>query len=196
MAAIYTVPENHYPHIGWAMRRAPSKQFSKDGSTFRSVASVDINLTAAEHRTLREDCGLSLRECASWHRVTERTLNHWESPDKGGPPEKAAAHLAALRGRIGSMSQDHASKLFASLEKKKLENRTEMFELVRYTARDYPSTHFALTGFPYGAHNRFISLCAEIIVAAGHFPLIEYHGINGETAKPEQDFSVQFVESG
>jgi transcriptional regulator with XRE-family HTH domain len=35
-------------------------------------------MTGAEYRTLREACGMALTDCAAFHGVSLRTVQHWE----------------------------------------------------------------------------------------------------------------------
>jgi DNA-binding XRE family transcriptional regulator len=139
-----------------------------------------LSATPAEHRTLREDCGLSLRECARWHQVSERTINLWESPSKGGPPPKAAIALAIFRAHLAEYAKNLTDQLLTSA-------RTgESIELERYTALDYPRTELALLGLPHGGHNRMVSIAADMLIERGYYPTIVYHGIGDNEPRADE----------
>lgn len=176
MTIYYNFTEEEYADMGWVARKmAPDLVQTDEGEIWR-VASTNIIFTPAEHRTLREDCGLSLRECARWHRVSERTINLWEAPQKGGPPAKAATHLAKLRGHLRYLARNEIATHMKAQSK-----GCNSVRLTRYTAHDYPSSKYALLGYPHGAHNKLILLCADVIAGAGYFPVITYYDNGGSS---------------
>lgn len=177
--AIYTVSDDLYVLSGWAMRRSPATQPETHEDSLWHIPSSGMAVNPAEHRTLREDCGLSLRECAAWHRVSERTINLWEAPSRGGPPSKAAAHLTALRAHLAVEARNAVDQALAAALP------GQPVEIGRYTSADYASTQYALLGLPHGAHNRMVSLAADILVAMGRYPVICYHGISSKGPTPD-----------
>lgn len=116
-----------------------------------------VDLTGAEYRTLREDCGLSLAETAEFHDVRQGTVKKWEAD---GPPGGAAAELAGLRAQI-----EAAANLAVRTYLDSLAERPEIdgVELYRYQAWAYPETRQADEGLPHGAHNRLISRTADLL---------------------------------
>ena len=123
-----------------------------------------VNLTGAEYRTLREDCGLSLAETAEFHDVRQGTVKRWET---AGPPGGAAAELAGLRAQV-----EAAANVAVRTYLDALAERPEIdgVELYRYQAWAYPETRQFAEGLPHGAHNRLIARTADLL-AACHVPV-------------------------
>lgn len=159
--------------LGWVLTRLGLAPIKEGEAAVEAVARpAPAPLNAAEYRTLREDCGLSLREAAAWHNVAERTVSYWES---GGPKPEVAQELLALRAQMQA-----AAVLAVEVAQQQISAHPEIMgqpiELVRYTAADYPLTQPAKEGLPHGAHNRLLSLTADALAQAGIGAVIEYRG--------------------
>lgn len=161
--------------LGWALLRLGPRPVTS-GETAVDDAVVAVRpLGAAEYRTLREDCGLSVREAAEWHQINERTLGYWESPDREGPRAGAAADLIYLRAQL-ARAADTALALVKSQIAAHPDLSGQSVDLARYTAHDYPFTQPAAEGLPHGAHNRLLALTAEALAKADIDVEISYRG--------------------
>ncbi|MYG27714.1 MAG: hypothetical protein F4213_17115 [Boseongicola sp. SB0677_bin_26] len=116
-----------------------------------------VDLSAAEYRTLREDCGLSLAETAVFHAVRQGTVKRWET---AGPPGGAAAELAGLRAQIEVAANVAARNYLDALAERP---DIDGVELYRYQTWSYPETRQGVEGLPHGAHNRLIARTADLL---------------------------------
>lgn len=158
--------------VGWALLRLRPPVIN-EGSVdiLPTLAQIDLDLTGAEYRTLREDCGLSIAEAADFHGVREGAIKAWE---RKGPPSGAAGELATLRARIESAAA-------AALEQARriVTERADMggVDLYRYEAWAYPHSQPATEGLPHGAHNRLIARTADLLAVDGISVAIRYGAV-------------------
>lgn len=144
-----------------------------------------VQLTPAERKTLREDCGLSVADAADWLGVEKRTLEGWEA-GKADPKHGAYLDLATLRARLGVVAGESLLLAQAQIAAHP-EISGQPVELIRYTVQDYPHTQPAREGLPHGAHNRLIAMTADALAGAGIKTVIEYRGAGSwaPTTTPE-----------
>jgi hypothetical protein len=110
-------------------------------------------MTSAEYRTLREACGLSVREAATFHGVGERTVMHWES-ERNGIPDGAGEELLALNATI-QRGVDNILTLAGELTQ--THGEPDTIALTRYrTAADYAGSRADLEGLPWPCHNALV----------------------------------------
>jgi DNA-binding transcriptional regulator YiaG len=110
-------------------------------------------MNAAEYRTLREACGLTLAECATLHGVAVRTVQSWEVPPEreGGRnvPAKAADELISLHAMIGmTVEQILLEHGLSPGRKPKRPIRLLRFQ----TAKAFQQHGASLTGLCFGAY--------------------------------------------
>ena len=111
-------------------------------------------MNAAEYRTLREACGMTVRDAAAFHQVAERTIVHWETERNRIPPG-AAGELTQLNAQI-----DRAALEAVDLYREQRERRGELdaVALTRYrTAEDYATSRAAREGLPHACHNALVA---------------------------------------
>lgn len=134
-----------------------------------------VDLTGAEYRTLREDCGLSLAETAEFHDVRQGTVKRWETT---GPPGGAAAEMAGLRAQIEAAANVAVrTYLDALAERPKIDG----VEIYRYQSWAYPETRQFAEGLPHGAHNRLIARTADLL-AACYVPVTILYAVPGNVS--------------
>jgi hypothetical protein len=110
-------------------------------------------MTSAEYRTLREACGLSIRDAAVFHQIAERTVMHWES-ERNGIPTGAAEELLALNATI-QRGVDNIMTVAGELAQQ--EGAPDAIALTRYrTAADYSGSRAGREGLPWPCHNALI----------------------------------------
>jgi DNA-binding XRE family transcriptional regulator len=111
-------------------------------------------VTSPEYRTLREACGLTVREAAAFHQVAERTIVHWET-GRNAIPAGAAEELARLNAKIDRAVQE-AIDLYAEQSEK--HGDIDTVALSRYrTAQDYAASRAAREGLPHSCHNALVA---------------------------------------
>lgn len=168
--------------IGWALLRL-RPPILREGEIDVPAPAVPelVELTGAEFRTLREDCGLSLAEAAAFHEVRERTVKKWE---RDGPTEGAAAELTVLRARIEAAAETALEAYLTALSEG---DDVQGADLYRYEAWSYPDSRPAAEGLPHGAHNRLISRTADLLASEGIPVSIVYWSPDTAMWQPERD---------
>lgn len=110
-------------------------------------------MTSAEYRTLREACGLSQQEAATFHDVSLRTIAHWET-GRNNIPAGAAQELLDLNAIIERGVQN-VMTLVAELAVQ--HGAPDQVALVRYRSPgDYAGSRADLDGLPWTCHNAMI----------------------------------------
>jgi transcriptional regulator with XRE-family HTH domain len=110
-------------------------------------------VTAAEYRTLREACGLSLQAAADFHDVSIRTVQHWET-GRNNVPDGAGEELGRLNAGI-ERAVSEAVGLYR--EKGGEHGAPDVVALVRYRSdEDYAGSRAAREGLPHACHNALI----------------------------------------
>lgn len=169
--------------LGWALLRMRPSTIDEGEIKVPPTGTPDrIDLTGAEYRTLREDCGLSISEAAVFHDVRQRSIEKWEQT---APPGGAADEMVSLRSRIEAAAAAATEVYLDALSKRP---EIEGVDIYRYEAWSYPESVPAEEGLPHGAHNRLISKTADLLAATGVSVKIEYWA--ADTAKgqsPEPD---------
>lgn len=155
--------------IGWALHRLRPSILAQGEAAIPMPNDPDTaDLTGAEYKTLREECGLSVSEAADFHDVREGTVKKWE---KTAPPPGAAFELLSLRRQI-----DAAARKALEVYLNALSNNSEIegVDLYRYEAWAYAESVPASEGLPHGAHNRIIAKTADLLADNGISLKIEY----------------------
>lgn len=161
--------------IGWVlMRMGPGVHAQGETRVPQADLPRPRALTHAERRSLREDCGLSRREAAEWHGVTERTIGYWED-GTGAPNEAADVDLMALRLRLDAAASQTVETAKAVIAVHP-EIAGQPVDLAKYKPQDYPRTEQAREGLPHGAHNRLVNLTAAALAREGIDTIIDYRG--------------------
>jgi len=107
-------------------------------------------MTSAEYRTLREACGLSVRDAAAFHDVAERTIVHWET-GRNGIPDGAGEQLMRLNARIERAVLEVVDLY---VDQRDRHGEPDTVALTRFrTAKDYAGSRAALEGLPHACHN-------------------------------------------
>jgi DNA-binding XRE family transcriptional regulator len=107
-------------------------------------------MTSAEYRTLRESCGLSVRDAAAFHGVAERTIVHWETA-RNAIPAGAVDELIRLNARIERAVLERVD-LYA--DQRDRHGEPDIVTLTRYrTVEDYTGSRPAGEGLPHACHN-------------------------------------------
>lgn len=166
--------------LGWALlRMRPHMLDDGEAAVPQADIPTSMDLTGAEYRTLREDCGLSILEAAEFHDVREGTIKAWE---KASPPSGAAGELLGLRARIEASARKALDVYLAALAK-----RPEIggVDLYRYEGWSYPDSAPAAEGLPHGAHNRLVSKTADLLAANQVSVTIEYWGLTAKQGPTE-----------
>ncbi|MEM6726855.1 MAG: hypothetical protein AAF618_00020 [Pseudomonadota bacterium] len=179
-------PKGSHPNeagIGFALTRLRPPILAEGEETISaSPELVSAELTAAEYKTVREDCGLSVAEAAVFHDVRERIIERWQD---AGPPSGAARELLTLRAKIEEAARS-ALKLY---DKALRENPTiDAVDLYRYREWSYEESVPASEGLPHGAHNRIIAKTASLLAEQGIPVRIEYWApdtFKGEAPDPD-----------
>ena len=110
-------------------------------------------MNAAEYRTMREACGLSQSDAATFHDVALRTISHWES-GRNNVPAGAAAELMGLNARL---EQGVQNTLTTVSELTAEHGAPAVVALTRYrSAEDYAGCRAAAEGLPWPCHNALI----------------------------------------
>lgn len=110
-------------------------------------------MTAAEFRTLREACGLSQQEAATFHGVSLRTIAHWETGRNNIPPG-AAQELLDLNAMIERGVQN-VMTLVGEIAAK--HGAADEIALTRYRSLDdYAGSRADREGLPWPCHNAMI----------------------------------------
>lgn len=128
-------------------------------------------MSGAEYRTLREACGLSLRDAATFHQVGERTVAYWES-GRSGIPQGAIAELRDLnaaieRGVAGALDVYRA--LLAE------HGPAAAVALTRYrTIEVYAGTRAGREGLPLSSHAALLGRTMIALERAGAAVEIEW----------------------
>ena len=154
---------------GWALHRF-HRPTVDEGEIAIPVSDVPdhTELTGAEYRTLREECGLSISESAEFHNVREGTIKKWE---KDAPPGGATAELIGLRMQIETAARKALDVYMNALSQN---SAIEGVDLYRYETWAYPKSAPASEGLPHGAHNTLISKTADLLAANQVSVTIEY----------------------
>ena len=154
---------------GWALHRL-RRPILNEGEIAVSASDLpdQAELTNAEYRTLREECGLSLSEAADFHDVREGTVKKWE---KSAPPGGAAAELIGLRIQIDAAARTALEVYLNALSQNP---DIEGVDLYRYQAWAYPESAPAAEGLPHGAHNTLVSKTADLLASHQVPVTIEY----------------------
>lgn len=147
--------------IGWCLWRV-RQPIEKQGEhlIINKPHVIPLKLTGAEYSTLRNDCGLSLKETAKFHDVRERTILNW---DKTSPPPHAAGELANLRQQI-EISANESLGLYHKLIAENPD--ISGVQIYKYHSGDYGVSMPAKEGLLHGAHNRIIIEVAYKLTAA------------------------------
>lgn len=160
--------------IGWALHRLRPSVLAQGEVTIEMSNEPDTaELTGAEYKTLREECGLSVSEAADFHDVRERNVEKWE---KDAPPPGAAFELLTLRAQI-EMAAGKALELYLNAISKNPE--IDGVDLYRYEAWAYAESAPASEGLPHGAHNRIIAKTADLLADNDISVKIEYWSSDG-----------------
>ncbi len=155
--------------LGWALLRLRPATLDQGQVVVQMSNDPDTaELTGAEYKTLREECGLSVSESANFHDVREGTVKKWE---KTAPPRGAARELLTVRAQIDTAARTALEVYLNALAK----NPTiEGVDLYRYEAWAYAESVPASEGLPHGAHNRIIAKTADLLADNGIPVKIEY----------------------
>ncbi len=110
-------------------------------------------MTSAEYRTLREACGLSQQEAATFHDVALRTISHWET-GRNNIPAGAAQELLDLNALIERGVQN-VMTLVAEIAAE--HGPADEVALTRYRSLvDYAGSRADREGLPWPCHNAMI----------------------------------------
>jgi hypothetical protein len=121
-------------------------------------------VTSAEYRTLREACGLTVRDAAAFHRVAERTIVHWES-ERNGIPDGAAEELRELNATI---EHGVVTALKLAAEVRPRDGEPDAVALVRFrTPERYAGSRPAGEGLSHACHNAMIGRIMAALERAG-----------------------------
>ena len=158
--------------IGWSLIKFAQDVDDQGDLDIQPVSlPAGTQLSNAEYATLREDCGLSLSEIAEFHNTKERTIRYWL---KSGPPEAAANEILQLRLQIQSSATKALKTYFDAVEEHGSE--PECVDLYRYPKHMYKESQQFEEGLPHGAHNRLVSITADLFSEHGIPISIQYVG--------------------
>jgi DNA-binding XRE family transcriptional regulator len=128
-------------------------------------------MTSAEYRTLREACGLSQGEAATFHDVALRTIAHWET-GRNNIPSGAAQELLDLNATI-ERGVTNMQTLVAELAGQ--HGTPDQIALTRYrTPADYAGSRADREGLPWPCHNALIARTMLAMQRAGRAVVISW----------------------
>jgi hypothetical protein len=117
-------------------------------------------MTSAEYRTLREACGLSKQNAATFHNVALRTIEHWEA-GKNPVPDGAAEELRLLDLNIDGAVQHKLDRFPAS-------SQAKPFTLKRHrTAEEYVGSRHHRLGLPFPCDGVVAARAADLLKRKG-----------------------------
>lgn len=159
--------------IGWALHRLRPPVLAQGEVVIPASNNPEVtNLTGAEYKTLREECGLSVSEAADFHDVREGTVARWE---KVAPPAGAASEMLSLRAQI-----EVAARKALQVYQNALSQNPDIegVDLCRYESWAYAESVPASEGLPHGSHNKIIAKTADLLADNGVSVKIEYWSPN------------------
>lgn len=118
-------------------------------------------MTPAEYRTLREACGLSKQDAATFHNVAPRTIEHWEA-GKNPVPDGVAEELRLLDLNINAAVQHKLDRLPA------FSSEAKPFMLKRHrTAEEYVGSRHHRLGLPFACDGVVAARAAYLLERKG-----------------------------
>lgn len=128
-------------------------------------------MTPAEFRTLREACGLSQQDAATFHDVSLRTIAHWET-GRNAIPVGAAQELLDLNATIERGVQN---VLTLAGEIAAQHGEPAIIRLTRYrTADDYAGSRPDREGLAHPCHNAMLGRVLVALRRSGRAAEIVY----------------------
>ncbi|HQU16633.1 MAG TPA: helix-turn-helix domain-containing protein [Gammaproteobacteria bacterium] len=133
-------------------------------------------MTPATFRTLREACGLSQQDAASFLGVAIRTIAHWET-GRNSVPAGAAADLQALNDRIEAGVRN---VLALAAELSAQHGQPDDIVLTRYrSADDYQGSRADQEGLLWPCHNAMLARAMVALRRQGRAVALAYAQVQG-----------------